>query len=507
MTVLLWCLPAILIAGAIASGRLTTTAAAGLGLAVALPIAAWAGPVPLDGSAFALALARGAWVGANLAPYILGGLLFWGVVHGSRSAPPPDGSAMEDGSEAARALPEDERSRRRRLAFHACFVVGPFAEALTGFGVGMLGTLALVRGLDLRPRHAMVLALLSQTMIPWGAMGSGTLLAATFAGLTPTELAMRSLLPSAALTLVWLPLFWRTAADAGLGAGWAQRAREVAWMAVCCGALGVATQALGPEVGMLAAYGPLIVLRGVVAGRRSGARPADSPSAVAMRLAPHAVLITLLVSIRLVPAWRDAALAFGRLQPWPDLPGFAPLFHGGACMLWVALATALLRRRPAASHGTALHEAARAAWGSGKHATLTVLLFAMLAELLARAGISQGLAAGILAALDRGALVAMPLAAGLFGVLSNSTNPSSTLFMPPQVALAAQAAVAVPLAATLLHVTACTLCLASPVRMSIAANLAWGRGEERAVYARLLPFVAAALAVLGAYATWVLWPR
>ena len=85
---------------------------------------------------------------------ILGGLLFW---QAAARAPARLRTAARK--------PADARDRRR-LLFFACFLVGPFAEAATGFGVGMLGTVALLRG-QRAPRHLMVFALLSQTLIPW----------------------------------------------------------------------------------------------------------------------------------------------------------------------------------------------------------------------------------------------------------------------------------------------------------------------------------------------------
>ena len=134
MNYLLWSLPMLVIAGAIAIARLNATQAAALGLLATVPVAIYAGDTAFGGAQLALALERGAWIGATIAPYILGGLLFWQAA--ARASAPADGSA---------ASPADARDRRR-LLFFACFLVGPFAEAATGFGVGMLGTVALLRG-------------------------------------------------------------------------------------------------------------------------------------------------------------------------------------------------------------------------------------------------------------------------------------------------------------------------------------------------------------------------
>jgi lactate permease len=64
-------------------------------------------------------------------PYILGGLLFW------QMAIRPGNAAM-----SVETTLSDARARRRFL-FTACFLVGPFAESATGFGVGIIGTMML----------------------------------------------------------------------------------------------------------------------------------------------------------------------------------------------------------------------------------------------------------------------------------------------------------------------------------------------------------------------------
>ena len=74
MIYFLWALPALTVVAAIASGRLNTTYAAILGLLVAAPVAALTGPVAFGQAQLVQALARGLWIGATIAPYILGGL-------------------------------------------------------------------------------------------------------------------------------------------------------------------------------------------------------------------------------------------------------------------------------------------------------------------------------------------------------------------------------------------------------------------------------------------------
>ncbi len=478
MMYLLWSLPALTVIGAIASGRLNTTAAAILGLLAALPVALCGAPAPFGAGQLGLALARGLWIGAIISPYILGGLLFWNMAAQGRKPQP-----AADADKGALAHP----LARRRLLFFACFLVGPFAESATGFGVGMLGTVLLIRPLDLKPRDTMVFALLSQTLIPWGAMGSGTLLASAYARVPATQLALYAMAPVALLMVLWMLLYWRTARRAGLRAPMSEHGREAAWMLASLAALSAATALLGPETALLAAYGPLIVLRFLLDRRPDRPRL----QAAARTALPYILMIAWLVATRLLPGLNRNLAAVATFSPFPDLPAWMPFLHAGSWLIAGALLIACACRRSGL-----LAAQARAAWTTGRHAVYSVFLFAMMAEVLAGAGISQAYADGLYASLRDWTILITPLLAGVFGILANSGNAPNSLFMPSQLSLAISAGLSVPAAAALLHVSGTSMGIFSPVRMSIAAGLAHGRGEERAVYARLLPFALAAFGAL-----------
>ncbi|MDH1301557.1 hypothetical protein [Achromobacter sp. GD03932] len=478
MMYLLWSLPALAVIGAIASGRLTTTAAAVLGLLAAVPIALYAAPASFGAGQLGLALERGLWIGWIITPYILGGLLFWNMAAQGRAP-----HAAADGAKAALAHP----LARRRLLFFACFLVGPFAESATGFGVGMLGTVLLIRPLDLKPRETMVFALLSQTLIPWGAMGSGTLLASAYARVPASQLALYGMVPVALLTVLWMLLYWRTARRAGLRAEPAEHVREAVWMIASLGALSAATALLGPETALLSAYGPLIVLRFLLDRRPDRPRM----MAAARKALPYILMIAWLVATRLLPGLNGGLAGLAAFKPFPDLPSWMPLLHAGSWLIAGAvLMAAFCRQRDL------LAAQARAAWTTGRHAVYSVFLFAMMAEVLAGAGISQAYADGLFAGLQDWTLLITPLLAGVFGILANSGNAPNSLFMPAQLSLALNAGLSVPAAAALLHVSGTSMGIFSPVRMSIAAGLAHGRGEERGVYVQLLPYALAAFGLL-----------
>lgn len=479
MTFLLWSLPALTVIGAIASGRVNTTVAAVLGLVAAIPVALFTSPAPFMGAQLALALERGMWIGWIITPYILGGLLFWQMA--SQGRLPAGAGDRTDAAESA-----DPVARRRRL-FFACFLIGPFAESATGFGVGMLGTVLLIRPLGLKPREIMVFALLSQTLIPWGAMGSGTLLASAYARVPAAQLALYSMVAVALLMGIWMVLFWRTAKSAGLHATAAEHRREAGWMAASLGLLTAATALLGPETALLAAYGPLIVLRFLLDRRPDQTRLREA----ARSALPYILIIACLVATRLVPALNRELAGLAAIRPFTDLPGWMPFLHAGSWLIAGALVMAACYRQRGA-----LAAQARSAWMTGRHAVMSVFLFAMLAEVLAGAGISQAFADGLFASLKDWTILITPILAGAFGILANSGNAPNSLFMPSQLSLAIQAGLNVPAAAALLHVSGTCMGIFSPVRMSIAAGLAHGRGQERSVYVLLLPFALAAFGIL-----------
>ncbi len=478
MMYLLWSLPALAVIGAIASGRVNTTAAAVLGLLAAIPIALYTAPASFGVGQLGLALERGLWIGWIITPYILGGLLFWNMAAQGRAT-----RDAADGGKTTLAHP----LARRRLLFFACFLVGPFAESATGFGVGMLGTVLLIRPLDLKPRETMVFALLSQTLIPWGAMGSGTLLASAYARVPATQLALYGMVPVALLTVLWMLLYWRTARRAGLRAEPAEHVREAAWMMASLAALSAATALLGPETALLSAYGPLIVLRFLLDRRPDRPRM----KAAARKALPYILMIAWLVATRLLPGLNSGLGGLAAFSPFPDLPGWMPLLHAGSWLIVGAVLMAAVCRQRGL-----LATQARAAWTTGRHAVYSVFLFAMMAEVLAGAGISQAYADGLFASLKDWTILITPVLAGVFGILANSGNAPNSLFMPAQLSLALNAGLSVPAAAALLHVSGTSMGIFSPVRMSIAAGLAHGRGEERGVYVQLLPYALAAFGLL-----------
>lgn len=479
MQYLVWATPAMLVVAAIVSGRLSVAKAAVLGLLASVPVAVFYGATPFGYRDVAFALARGTWIGLTIAPYVFGGLLFWQVA--ARY-----GSTVDTRSSLPSNVPDTAPKKRRHL-FFASFLIGPFAESATGFGVGMLGTVGMLKHFAIAPRYLMVFGLLSQTMIPWGAMSSGTALAAAYARIPAATLGLYSTVPVALLMPVWLTMFWRTAKGAGFAGSVGDCVREASWIAVGMLLLAAANATIGPETALLAAYGVLIAAYYLLTQRPGK----DELTLACRKVLPYILLIAGLALIRLHPGIRGALASLATLSPFADLPPLHLLLHAGIWLIVGALITAVVTRQT-----NLLGVEVRGAWRTGHQAIITAFLFAMMAEVTTRAGIAGAIASGLMDSLHQNAVLLVPLVSGSFSILANSGTPPNSLFLPSLQALAVQAGLSVAAVAAVQHVSGMSLGFFSPVRMTIAATLSDGKGEERAVYRFLLPYAVASFCIM-----------
>lgn len=79
--------------------------------------------------------------------------------------------------------------------------VTPFAESVTGFGVGVMVGVPLLAAAGFAPHRAAVLGLLGLCAVPWGALGPGTIVAARLIGATPEEVGVATAWPNVLATV------------------------------------------------------------------------------------------------------------------------------------------------------------------------------------------------------------------------------------------------------------------------------------------------------------------
>lgn len=466
MSHLLGASPLLVVIIGLLSRRLTPLAAGLLGTAWVIVLAPAIAPRAFGLAEIASAVAKALWLSWLVGIVIFGGLFFRSAVAvSSGSVQPSDSSAPS-------------ASARRRRAFSACFLVGPFTEAATGFGVGQVASIAILLGMGLRPIHAAVLALFSQILVPWGAMANGTMVGAAFSGLGPTELGVRSAIVNAPLTVAWLILFWRMAPWAGLPATGRAIVVELCWVAVMSAAVLVANVCIGPEVAALAALGPIIVLQFML-----DERPDRDRLRSTFRIVwPYAMLIATLAATRAIPFLRELLRSAGAIAPFGDSLAWTPLVHPATWLVGLALFSAIIQGK-----GRDLVGMAAGVWWQSWRSIATICIFLLMAQLMSDAGIASLLAEGLAGSVGRNGILATPVLAGVFGWVTGSGNATNALLMTSQVQLATTYELSVPWIAAMQNVAAASLTMLSPARVAMACALVGQRGMEGAVYAKAWP--------------------
>ena len=164
MTTLLALLPLLLVLSLLASGRVSALVAGLAGLSATLA-ASFIIVLQSRGSAvlgplFLRETAAGAWLSWHVIAIIAAGMFFHRCLQ------------ARDG--AADASPLEANPRR---LWSVCFLLAPFGEAVTGFGIGYIIALTGLRRIGIGGLPALVLGLYSQSLVPWGALATGTTVA------------------------------------------------------------------------------------------------------------------------------------------------------------------------------------------------------------------------------------------------------------------------------------------------------------------------------------------
>jgi lactate permease len=470
MTTTLSLLPLLLVLGLLASGRTGALMAGLAGLLATLAVSAvliWP-----QGPAAVLALWQrempaGAWLAWQVIAIIAAGMFFHRCTL-ARAA------ANDDGTHEATP---------RRL-WSVCFLLAPFAEAVTGFGVGYIIALAALRRLGLGGVPALLLGLYSQSLVPWGALATGTTVGATLAGLTPNQLGLGSAWLQMPIHVFYLLLYWRFARQAGVAIPTAQKIDDAAWTALLLGLIFLANRHTDVEIAGAAPLAVLLALRFWRDERPDFARL----KAALHRNAPYVALTIALCATRLVPPLRDLLKPLWALKPYDNQPAFAPLYAPGFWLVSIGIVVLLTARAPI---GRAVSDTARGAWRS---CTVT-LLFVVMAELYVGSGMAQQIAEAMRAAAGRTAALGVPLFAGVGGFLTGGGSAGNAMLMPMVTALAKAVAVDHGWVAAVQNSVCTNLTMLSPIRVSMGVGLLAHAVSDAELYRRAWPLALPPLAV------------
>jgi lactate permease len=477
MRTLVYLLPLLAVVALMATRRVSLLHAGVAGWILSWP-AAWLARRPATVSDAAGLLFDGAWRGTWIAwqavSIILGGVLLYQVL---RTARPELFAPLEN---RAAAVPH-------RSLFTVCFLLGPFVEAATGFGVGYLITLSALLRMGVPGLQAACIGLFSQMMVPWGALAVGTYIGAELAELPVAELGRHSAVIYLGLLPGYLLVFWWILARDGRAPAWRERVDDVLWLAALCGGLYLANRALAVEVAALVSTGPLLVLR-TLRDRPSGR---EALLRMLRTAAPYAALTAILVLTRTVPGARAMLEGVLELRPAADLQGFAPLYHASFWLLVVALGygAGTLAAGQWRGRGAAV-------WQGARVPVLVSVVFLMMAETLRLAEIPQVLAQAWVGTTGALAVAASPVMGLLAGALTASNTASNGMLMALQIELAQRAGADAGWIAAVQNVAGSNAILISPVRIAMGCALVGLIGREGDVYRRIWPLALVLLVVL-----------
>lgn len=171
MNTLVYLAPLLAVAALLASRKTTLLRAGIVGLVLVVPGVFLALPTGAEVmSVITRESAKGVWIAWHAVSVIAAGLLFHNVIKITNSKL----FDLSDRQQAAFSY---------RTVFAYCFLLGPFFETTVGFGMGIVILIPLLLRMGLAPVSAVTFSLFSQMLVPWGALGVGTIVGAEIAGI------------------------------------------------------------------------------------------------------------------------------------------------------------------------------------------------------------------------------------------------------------------------------------------------------------------------------------
>lgn len=419
------------------------------------------------GAAAANAVAESAWLAAPPIAIVAGGLLFYEAV-----------------SREERAVAQAAGHGSGERLFTATFFIGPFAESVTGFGVGVVFAAGALRSAGVVGAPLAAMALIAQALIPWGGLGPGSALGAALADVPAQAIGERDGVMAATWLLTLLPLFWRYAAVANRPVEPSERAGQTGWIAAMGGLLIAANVLLPWEIAGIVATGPLLALR---LWRADPPRDRASLARAALAASPYLVLTAALLAIR-------TATFLPSAKPFAALPTIG-LNQPAVAIIGVALIWLAARHDRAA---ILLRAASRA-----RRPALAILAYVTFARMLVAAGIPSRLASGLAGALGPSAAFASPLLAAASGFFAGSNVGANSMVMPIQASLGKLSGADPVLLPSIQNFCATATMMMSPALVAIACGIA-GNGARPAAVWRLgwpIPFIAIAIGGLAVLAS------
>lgn len=381
-----------------------------------------------------------AYTGLDVIFIIFGGILLYQLMNISRAQDPlGDWITQLTGDPSRRIL---------------LMVLGitPFAESVTGFGVGVIIALPLLKKMGFSPQRSAVLSLLGLVAVPWGALAPGTLVAATLAHVSFQSLGVTTAYLS-------LPVFFIVGFSAlVVGVSWrGALAKIIELFLVSCGLwVGIlfVNQWIGtPLAGVLGSLAGISVLLLIVFIKEGKIYRGNY--ALARSLSPYMLLVFLLLVSKFF------TLNNSQVESWKTF-----VLGPATWLMMTCLFTPKLLGQPTHILSTAI----RISFFRWHPVAITTMLFMSLGAVMSVSGMVSTISVAA-SALGRGYALVCPWIGGLGGFLTGSNTGSNAIFAATQAQTAENLRYPILLFVAAQNVSAALLTMLSASRISLVTSL------------------------------------
>ncbi len=443
------------------SSRRASIANAGLiGAATAL-LLTWRN---IDDANVLFILGRGLWIAWLAVSIILTGLIFQRL-------------ALKANPDAFK--PSASASDQRKQSFTAIFLLGVFVESASGFGLGAVAAVSVLSAQGIASVRLAALALLSLSLVPWGALAIGTTIAAELTGTSLSMLGVESTFLSVPVLIAALALFWLWAPGPR---SFIAMLREAGNVAALLGILWAANGAGFVDIAGILAAGTLFAFTGAY-DRFKGRAPLDAGVFGAFAL--------FIVAIRIIPGITELLRSLWIIEFTEDLPAFAPFAHPSFWLIVFGLGYAYWKSVPIFETIQISGRAFRAAYVP----VAVTIGFVVLGQGISALG-AQKEAVLLLGEISGSQSVYFgPIFAALAGWLTGSNAAAHGMLAEFQAALGAATGEDPIHTVAIQNVVASAYTMLSPMRIALVATALGLIGKEAEILRLLTPFAVVVLII------------
>lgn len=370
--------------------------------------------------------------------------------------------------------------------------LGPFLEATTGFGIGIVIAAPLYLAMGFEPSKATILSLLTQSAVPWGALAVGTVLNAELSNVSLKALGVGSALFTIPLYLIY------TIAVVCIAGGWRAVWRNALTILFLWASLSVSTWAANayvspPLAGVLAGfvtasllliYFRITSLRINPTIKQTAAAKGDNADLPLWKsVLPYGFLIVFSLVANLWPpayrwlhtvlVWRVPSFQF-QLELLYS-PGFALLMSSILGIVMYRLSWDQIR------------DCALRTLKQVYPAAISTVGFVAMSTVMQQARMTDFFSHNLALWVGSGFLIVSPIIGGLGGLITGSNSASNAMFAPFQSTMAHELHQSPLLYAVTQNVAASNLTMESPSRIALAASVTKLAGREGTLTRRMVP--------------------